>query len=61
MLATVHEALALKNTSPEANAKILSAMGRLPADDGEVDWDATIFRHTRADMKSTNPLLRHRE
>jgi peptide/nickel transport system substrate-binding protein len=57
VLATVDEALAMKNASPEANAKICSALGRLPADEGEVDWDATIFRHTRADMKSTNPLM----
>jgi peptide/nickel transport system substrate-binding protein len=57
VLATVDAALALRNTSPEANAKICSALGRLPAGDGEVDWNATIFRHTRADMKSTNPLM----
>ena len=56
-LATVEEALALRNTSPEANAKILSALGRLPASPDEVDWDATIYRHTAADVKSTNPLM----
>jgi peptide/nickel transport system substrate-binding protein len=56
-LATVAEALALRNSSPEANAKILSALGRLPASPDEADWDATIFRHTGADVKSTNPLM----
>ena len=56
-LATVKEALALRNTSPESNEKILSAMGRLPADDRQVDWDAEIVRWTAADVKSTNGLL----
>lgn len=57
LLATVEEALALRNTSPEANAKILSALGRMPADDAQVHWDATIYRHTASDVKSTNPLM----
>ncbi len=57
LLATVEEAVALRNTSPQANAKILSAMGRLPKSDDEVNWDAAIFRHTRGDLKSTNPLM----
>ena len=56
-LVSVQEALKLKNDSPENNKKILSAMGRLPANDDEVDWDATIDRHTLADVKSTNPLM----
>ena len=56
-LVTVEEALKLKNDSPGNNKKILSAMGRLPANDGEVDWDASILRHTGADIKSTNPLM----
>jgi len=57
MLATVQEALSLKNTSAEANARICSAMGRLPENDDQVDWEAPILRHTRADVKSTNPLM----
>src|SRR3990172_1563844 len=57
VLATVEEALALKNTSPEANAKICSAMGRLPQSDDQVNWGAAVFRHTGADLKSTNPLM----
>ncbi len=56
-LATVEEALNLRNTSPEINAKILSALGRLPSGDGPVNWDATINRHTAGDLKSTNPIL----
>lgn len=56
-LVTVQEALKLKNDSQEANAKILSAMGRLPADDKQVDWDATMFRWEPADVRSTNPLM----
>jgi peptide/nickel transport system substrate-binding protein len=55
--ATVEEALAMKNDTPEANDKILSAMGRLPANDNAVDWDAEIIRHSAFDVKSTNPLL----
>ena len=56
-LVTVEEALKLKNDSPENNKKILSAMGRLPENDDDVDWDASIDRHTGADIKSTNPLM----
>ena len=54
---SVREALTLRNTSEENNTKILSALGRLPASDDEVDWNATINRHTRADVKSTNPIM----
>ncbi|HUY87649.1 MAG TPA: peptide-binding protein [Pirellulales bacterium] len=56
-LATVDEALALKNDSDEANAKILSALGRLPEDDSQVDWGASITRHILADVKTTNPIM----
>ncbi len=56
-LASVAEALRLMNVSPETNSKILSALGRLPASDNEVDWNATILRHTTADVRSTNPLM----
>jgi peptide/nickel transport system substrate-binding protein len=56
-LATVEEALALRNTSPENNEKILSALGRLPENDAQADRDAEIVRWTPADVKSTNGLL----
>ncbi|HBL43725.1 MAG TPA: peptide ABC transporter substrate-binding protein, partial [Planctomycetaceae bacterium] len=41
---TVEEALKLKNTDQEMNEKILSALGRLPENDEQVDWGATINR-----------------
>lgn len=56
-LATAAEALALKNDSEAANAKIKSALGRLPENASDVNWDATFNRHTRGDVKSTNPIL----
>ena len=54
--ATVAEALALENDSADANATILSALGRLP-EDGEADLDARIDRHTTGDLGSTNPIM----
>lgn len=54
---SVSEALKLKNTNQEQNAKILSALGRLPKNDEEVDWGADINRHVGADMKSSNPIM----
>jgi peptide/nickel transport system substrate-binding protein len=55
---TVDEALALRNHSPEANAKILATLGRLAPEDGAgVDYDATWVRHSTGDLKSSNPLL----
>jgi len=56
-LISLQEALRIWNTSAETNRQILSVLGRLPRSDQEVDWDATIFRHTAADVKSTNPLM----
>ncbi len=56
-LATVAEALKLKNTSDVANDKILSALGRLPESDADVNDDAEINRLLPADVKSTNPVL----
>jgi peptide/nickel transport system substrate-binding protein len=56
-LATVAEALAMKNESKESNEKILSALGRLPANDSEVNWDATMVRHAYGDVNSVNPPL----
>ncbi|WP_240928175.1 peptide-binding protein [Thalassoroseus pseudoceratinae] len=56
-IATVEEALSLKNDSPENNEKILDALGRPPESDDEVDWDAEIVRQSSRDVKSTNPLF----
>ncbi len=56
-LATVAEALKLQNTSPANNAKILNALGQLPTNDDEVDWDATFNRHVSMDIKSSNGIL----
>ena len=55
-ICTVSEALAVMNDSPEANATILSALGRLPTD-GEADLNARIDRHVAGDLGSTNPIL----
>ncbi len=55
-LASVAEALALKNDSAEANAAILSALGRLPAEGG-ADESARCNRHLAVDLNSTNPIL----
>ncbi len=56
-LVSVAEALRLKNDSAANNARILSALGRLPASPSQADYEARITRHTRADVKSTNPIL----
>lgn len=56
-LATVAEALSLRNDSPEANETILSALGQYPTSDGDVDYEARIDRHTPFDLKSTNPIM----
>ena len=53
---SVAEALALTNDSAAANAKILSALGRLP-DDGQADLEARLDRHVAGDLGSTNPIL----
>lgn len=57
VLATVEEALALRNDSNENNEKIKNALGRLAADNAQVDFDADITRHTLQSLKNTNPLL----
>jgi peptide/nickel transport system substrate-binding protein len=54
---SAQEALKLKNDSAENNEKIKAALGRLAKSDDEVDYEAAIFRHDRADVKSTNPLM----
>lgn len=56
-LATVAEALKLKNDSAKNNTTILSALGRLPVNDAAVNWDANVSRHINFDIKSINPLL----
>ncbi len=55
---SAEEALDLRNKSPEDNAKILDALGRLASEDGEgVDYEAELVMMTNGDLKSTNPLL----
>ena len=56
LLATVEEALAIKNDAAPANAKILSALGRLPAPD-RANLEARIDRHVVGDLGSTNPIM----
>ncbi|GIS59940.1 MAG: hypothetical protein CM1200mP2_21650 [Planctomycetaceae bacterium] len=56
-LASVKEALSLKNSSNDINLKIRSAMGRLAANDKSVDFNSTWNRHTSGDVKSTNPIM----
>lgn len=56
-LATVDEALALRNTNVASNEKILSALGRVATSEGEADWDANINRHSGGDVNSTFPLF----
>ena len=55
-LCSVEEALALVNDSAAANAKILSALGRLPDGDA-ADREARIDRHVTGDLGSTNPIM----
>ncbi|HEX3871583.1 MAG TPA: ABC transporter substrate-binding protein, partial [Pirellulales bacterium] len=56
-LATPAEALRLRNDGDETNREILSGLGRLPAAESQVDWEATMVRHIAGDIKSSNPLL----
>ena len=56
-IGTVAQALAAKNVSRQTNAAILSTVGRLPAKDADVNWDAELKRHINFDVKSTNPIL----
>jgi peptide/nickel transport system substrate-binding protein len=56
-LATVDEALALRNTDAEANRKITNALGRMPAKESDVDWNASLIRSLAADVRSTNPVM----
>jgi peptide/nickel transport system substrate-binding protein len=54
---TLAQALSARNTSPQINLAILSVLGRLPAKDSDVNWDAEWKRHIFFDVKSTNPVL----
>lgn len=56
-LCTVEEALAMRNNSDEDNKKILSALGRLPKNKDEVDWDAEMVRHVPSDIQALNPFI----
>ena len=56
-LASVQEALSLKNSSNDINLKIRSAMGRLAANNKSIDFNGTWNRHTAGDVKSTNPIM----
>ena len=56
VLCTAADALALRNDSAENNAKILSALGRLPGD-SDADMEARIDRHVTGDLGSTNPIM----
>lgn len=51
------EAIGMPNDSTEANEKLVSAFGAYPETDDEVDYEATLTRHTLGDAKSTNPIL----
>ena len=56
VLVTAADALAMKNDTADANAKILSALGRLP-EEGQADLTARIERHVGGDLGSTNPIM----
>ncbi len=56
-LVSAEEALQVENTSPEANEKIVSALGRPPTSDGVVGWDRGMARAIPSDVKSTNPVM----
>ncbi|MBS0207593.1 MAG: peptide ABC transporter substrate-binding protein [Planctomycetes bacterium] len=56
-LVDVATALKLKNDSSDANTKIASALGQLPANDKEVDYEATWTHHLKSEIKSTNPIM----
>lgn len=54
---SVAEALALENNTPVENSRILEGLGRLPAADDEVDWEATFNQHSTMNVNGMNPLL----
>jgi peptide/nickel transport system substrate-binding protein len=57
-MVSISKALNLRNDSPEANRKILSALSVLAPEDGKgVNYDATISRGLQMDIATTNPIL----
>ncbi len=54
---TTADALTLENKTPEDNKRILDGIGRLPENDEEVDWDATLNQHSPMNVNGLNPLL----
>jgi peptide/nickel transport system substrate-binding protein len=57
-LISVAEALRMRNDSPEANRKILSALSVLaPPDGAGVNWEAPFKRALLQDLRAMNPLL----
>lgn len=56
-LVSVEEALKLRNTSPENNAKILSGLGRQPNAETPANYGAEINRHAYGDVNTLNPIL----
>jgi peptide/nickel transport system substrate-binding protein len=57
-LISVKEALAMRNDSPEANKKIISALSELAPEDGKgIDYEKTINRSIFQDLFTTNPIL----
>jgi len=54
---SVAEALALKNDSKENNDKLVTTLGRVAQTADNIDYDAVLNRHIKADAKSTNPLF----
>ncbi|HTQ38375.1 MAG TPA: ABC transporter substrate-binding protein [Pirellulales bacterium] len=56
-LVSVPQALALKNNSPDDNAKIISALGRLPSGSEQPDEHAHVTRYLIGDINSSNPIM----
>jgi peptide/nickel transport system substrate-binding protein len=56
-LVSVEEALAMKNDSPEANDKVLSALGQYPASESDAEFESRFNRCVNFDLNSTNPIL----
>ena len=57
-LVSIDEALKMRNNSPDANQKILSALSVVAPDDGKgVNYSATISRGLQMDISTTNPIL----
>ncbi len=54
---TTAEALSLENNTTKDNQRILDGMSRLPKNESEVDWDATLNQHSPMNVNGLNPLL----